>query len=161
MKKFVSFVLIALFVLSFSTITLAEEASESEPQINRTVNLHMEEKSPNRAYSFSLFPIFGPESAAQYVGYSPVHWEGREELNSRAKRQAIFNIAEIGGGAIAGGFAFEETGAGVGLGLTVGTIVALVHNHFFGLDMAESAVTYNQNLYDEFDWTTPQVKIEF
>jgi len=48
-----------------------------------------------------------------------------------------------------------------GLFTTIGYLATIVHNHFFGNDMAQTAVNYNKDLHEEFDWSHPQISIDF
>ena len=158
MKKI--FVLSLLFVILFAMPIFAEAEGEYDNEIamNRNITLLVEEKNPSTAYSLALVPIFGPSMSAHYVSETPLDWQADEELERKARNQALFNLAPIG----AGMFLDIANEGDTGLFFTsMGYLLATAHNHFFGNDMAQTAVNYNEDLHNEFDWSYPQIRFDF
>ncbi|MBM7555583.1 hypothetical protein [Halanaerobacter jeridensis] len=158
-KKAILICLALLLVVSGSC--LAEDKKEEEGiDINRNINLIVQEKDPQTAYELSLTPVFGPEVAANYVSHKPIEWQGNKNLIHKANAQTMFNLSEILAGLVLGIAAEEDEDGNGGVYVASGFLVAYMHNHFFGKDMAEEAVEYNKKLYEKFDWNPPKVKLE-
>ncbi|MEJ6952067.1 S-layer homology domain-containing protein [Natronospora cellulosivora (SeqCode)] len=129
----------------------------------RTVVLNVEEKDPRIAYKQSLLPIFGPYAAANYVVSTPAinpYQDYNSDLKHKARAQMLFNIGEIGAGIILDIMTNDNRHP---LSFTItGFAVAMLHNHFFGQEMAGIAAEYNRKLHDNFEWTYPNlVNINF
>lgn len=55
----------------------------------------------------------------------------------------------------------EITSVQSGLFTVLGLVGSFIHNHFFGNEMAEVAVSYNKKLHEDFKWSYPLVSISF
>lgn len=164
---------LVLFCTQVGQILAADEATLNEVSVERNVILVVQEKDPRTVYQNSLVPVFGPIWAAEYVSYTPVTWETNLELKKKAQRQMLWNLGMVLGGvcldlAISGeqvkedDYGYSEiTEIQSGIFTVLGFVGSLVHNHFFGKDMAEVAVTYNRKLHEEFKWSYPLLSISF
>ncbi len=173
MKKLVVLLLVILGIFSSTSALAAGPDEQNEVPIEKSIILIVQEKDPRIAYQTALMPLFGPISAANYVSMSPVEWEVDEQIKKAANQQLLWNILEVFGGFAIDLLLLEQAGTTVEAG-TVTTISyypgfftalgiggSVVHNHYFGQRMAESAVKYNKDLHEKFKWSYPLVKIGF
>lgn len=175
-KTILLLTLILVFVASLTAFAEDNNKINSKGfDINRSVTLEVEEKDPRVAYNASIIPILGPMSASNYLAYSPINWKAENSyLQKKATIQTLWNVATIAGGIALdisnndntdstydNSYYEEEDDFPFGTYTLIGVSAAMIHNHFFGQQMAQEAVDYNKRLYARFKWTEPKFEVKF
>lgn len=161
MKKIILFTLTLFVLCSLTAFTQEGEIIEGEVTLNRNITLVVNEKEPAMAYSLALFPVFGPSASANYVSQSPLDWKVDEELGKKALRQTLLNLGTIAAGVFLDISRSDSDFGFVPLFTQIAFLASTIHNQSFGNEMAEVAVNYNKDLHIKFNWTYPQISVDF